>query len=167
MKHVGTADGVEIRLLHGEGEAEACAAMMAGSEPWMTLGRGYDESLRLVTDPAREVYVALSGGELVGLVVIVMSGAFTGYIQSICVAPHLRSRGIGGRLMAFAEARILRESPNVFLCVSDFNAGAQRFYERLGYETVGTLRDYLVEGLHEVLMRKTVAPITGYRNRCP
>jgi hypothetical protein len=39
-------------------EAEACARMMAGTEPWITLGRDYDACLRVVLDETRERYVA-------------------------------------------------------------------------------------------------------------
>jgi ribosomal protein S18 acetylase RimI-like enzyme len=54
--------------------------------------------------------------------------------------------------------RIFRESPTVFLCVSNFNTGARRLYERLGYEVVGSLRDFLVAGRAEVLLRKSRGP---------
>ena len=87
-----------------------------------------------------------------------MHGAFTGYVQTICVRPDERSRGLGTRLLTWAEARIFRESPNVFLCVSTFNPAARRLYERLGYSAVGTLDDYIVRGHGEVLMRKTRGP---------
>jgi ribosomal protein S18 acetylase RimI-like enzyme len=86
-------------------------------------------------------------------------------VRAICVAPGLRRHGWGARLLAFAEERIFREAPNVFLCVSSFNLDAQRFYARLGYEPVGELRDYLVAGLGEILMRKTRGPIRGYAAR--
>lgn len=156
-------EGVEVRRLRGRREAEACARMMAESEPWATLGRGYEEQLGIVADPSREVYVAVAGGEVAGLVVLEMSGAFRGYVKSICVAPRLRGLGVGSRLMAHAEERILGETSNVFLCVSDFNEGARRFYRRRGYEEVGELRDYLVAGRSEILMRKTVGPMAGRR----
>ena len=154
---------VGIRRLRGGDEAEACAGMMAASEPWGILGRGYQESLRVVSDPSREVYVAVIDGRITGFVAVEMQGAFTGYIKSICVALDLRGRGIGAGLMAYAEERIFRETPNVFLCVSDFNDGARRFYEGLGYETVGELRDYLVSGRSEMLMRKTMGPLSEAR----
>jgi ribosomal-protein-alanine N-acetyltransferase len=154
---------VEIRWLENTGEAEACARMMAGSEPWITLGRDYEASLKMVLDPSREVYLALRGEEIVGFVVIVMRGAFIGYVQSIYTVPEWRSRGIGSGLMSFVEDRIFREAPNVFICVSDFNEGAQRLYRRLGYEVVGELKDYLVSGKSEVLMRKTIAPLAEFK----
>jgi ribosomal protein S18 acetylase RimI-like enzyme len=79
------------------------------------------------------------------------------------VVPKRRGQGLGTRLVHFAEERILREAPNVFLCVSSFNTRAQKFYRRLGYERIGELRDFIVPGHAEILMRKTVAPLTEFR----
>ena len=158
----GSGVDIEVRQLRGGSESEACARMMAGSEPWITLERGYDESLEIISDPSREVYLAVIGGEIAGFVVLEMSGAFVGYVKSICVSPKWRGRGVGGRLMSFAEERIFLEAPNVFLCVSGFNEGARRFYERLGYEVVGELRDYIVPGRSEILMRKSIAPLARF-----
>ena len=155
---------LDIRPLASLNEAKACARMMAGSEPWITLGRGYEESLALVQDPSREVFVASSDGAAVGFLILNMTGAFVGYVQTICVAEDGRNRGIGSRLLRFAEERVFRESPNVFLCVSDFNPRARALYERLGYELVGELRDYVVAGRSEILLRKTVGPIRDFRS---
>lgn len=154
---------LEIRMLENTGEAESCARMMAESEPWRTLGRDYEASLEIVSDPSLEVYLALLDGEIVGFVVISMTGAFIGYVKSICTAPEWRSRGVGSRLMSFVENRIFREAPNVFICVSDFNEDAQKLYRRLGYEVIGELRDYLVSGRSEILMRKTIAPLAEFK----
>lgn len=153
---------VEICKLENTGEAEACARMMAGSEPWMTLGRDYEASLKMVSDPSLEVYLALRDEEIVGFVVISMTGTFIGYVKSIYTAPEWRNKGVGSKLMSFVEDRIFREAPNVFICVSDFNEGAQRLYHRLGYEVIGELRDYLVSGKSEILMRKTIAPLAEF-----
>jgi ribosomal-protein-alanine N-acetyltransferase len=155
-------NGPSVRRLESVEEAEECARMMAESEPWITLGRGYEESLTILTDHSREVYLALDDGETVGFVVLEMEGAFTGYVKSICVSPPRRGMGVGARLMSFAEERVFRERPNVFLCVSEFNEGARKFYERLGYETVGELRDYLVKGHAEILLRKTIGPLAEF-----
>ena len=39
-------------------DAHFCATIMSGSEPWITLKRNYEDSLKSVTDPTREVFVA-------------------------------------------------------------------------------------------------------------
>ena len=154
---------LEIRHLESEDEARACARMMSASDPWRTLRRDEKICLRMLQDEGRERYVALLEGILTGLLVLNTRGAFAGYLQTICVDEAYRSRGIGTRLIGFAEERIFREWPNVFLCVSSFNPDARRLYERLGYRTVGTLENYIVAGHDEVLMRKTRGPLTSYR----
>jgi len=152
-------ESLVVRPLSTEAEMEACAALMAASEPWLTLGRDFTASLRFLRDPARERHAALVGDRLAGFLVLNLQGAFVGYLQTICVAPEFRGRGLGTALVAFAEERIFREHPNVFLCVSSFNPSARRLYERLGYATVGELSDYLVPGHSEILMRKSRGPL--------
>jgi ribosomal-protein-alanine N-acetyltransferase len=156
---------IDVSLMTADSDAQACARMMAGSEPWITLNRGYEASLEILRDASKERYVARAGGEVVGFLILNMGGALAGYIQTVCVAQEKRGQGIGARLMAFAEERIFRDSPNVFLCVSSFNAGARRLYERLGYRVVGELADYLVAGHSETLMRKTLGPLSDFRNK--
>jgi ribosomal protein S18 acetylase RimI-like enzyme len=155
-----------FRPLGDEHEVEVCARMMAQSEPWKTLGRDYSMCRRTLSDPTREVYVALAGedkAEIAGFVILNMKGAFVGYIQTLCVAPERRGQGIGTALLQFAEDRILGEVPNVFMCVSSFNEGAQRLYAGLGYTVVGELKDYIVSGHSEILLRKSIAPISEFR----
>jgi [ribosomal protein S18]-alanine N-acetyltransferase len=143
-------------------EAQTCARFMADSEPWLTLGRTYEASLRVIQDPTREVYVARDAAGLAGCLILCMTGALVGYIQTVLVHPERRGRGIGSRLLEFAEERILRQSPNIFMCVSSFNHDARRLYERLGYQVIGELNDYIVNGHSEILLRKTVGPLTGF-----
>jgi ribosomal protein S18 acetylase RimI-like enzyme len=153
---------VAISRLQNESEAQICARLMAESEPWTTLGRSYEASLRLLQDPTREVYLAKDEAGIAGFLILCLTGAFVGYIQTVMVHPDRRGQGLGSELVRFAEQRILRESPNVFMCVSSFNHGARRLYERLGYRVVGELPDYLVRGYSEILLRKTLGPLVGY-----
>jgi len=151
-----------IQPLANEKEASASASFMAESDPWVTLGIGVDDCLATTSDATRERFVAYDNDALVGIIIINMSGGLAGYIQTVCVAPGRRGEGIGAALVAFAEERIFARHANVFLCVSSFNADAQRLYERLGYEVVGRLTDYLVAGHDEILLRKSRGPIRGY-----
>lgn len=153
---------LDIRVLEHKHEARVCAELMANSEPWITLGRTYEKSLRLLQDPSREAYVAYHGETIVGFVLLVMNIAFRGYIQSLAVMPDWRNQKIGSQLLEFAEKRIFQETPNVFLCVSSFNPDAERLYTRLGYETIGELKDYIVAGHSEFLLRKTIGPLAEF-----
>ena len=153
---------VVVKKLETEREAEICARLMATSEPWITLRRDYQASLKTITAPKKEVYLATADSEIAGFIILNMHGALVGYIQSVCVAPGWRNNGIGTHLMQFAEDRIFRETPNVFICVSSFNPGAQRLYEKLGYRVVGALDDFVVSGHAEILLRKSIAPLAEF-----
>jgi len=155
--------GYSIGRLQGEVEAQICARMMCTSEPWVTLGRTYEAARGIIQDPSREVYVLRNDAGVAGFAIICMSGAFVGYIQTVCIDAAQRGLGLGSKLIEFAEARILSESPNVFMCVSSFNQEARRLYARLGYHVVGELTDYIVPGHSEILLRKTTGPLTGFR----
>ncbi len=154
---------ITIRPLGGAQEAEQCARLMANTDPWVTLGRGYDACARVIQDSTSEVYVAEDESGVAGFIVLCMVGAFVGYIQTVLVAPNQQGNGIGSKLVAYAEDRIFSESPNAFLCVSSFNSGARRLYERLGYRYVGELSDYLVPGHSELLFRKTRGPWSQFK----
>jgi ribosomal-protein-alanine N-acetyltransferase len=155
----------DIRSLADDAEAEACAEIMATSDPWMTLGRAYDRCLATMRDESLERYVAMSGREVVGFVLIAMRGTFSGYVKSLAVRSDYRGQGLGSELMSFAEQRIFRESPNVFICVSSFNPRARAFYDKLGYERVGELREFIVRGHDETLLRKTIGPLAEFNRR--
>ncbi len=163
MAGVAGLAGPQPRPLEDAAEAAECARLMARSEPWLTLRRTEEDSLAILIDPAREVYVLREGAVLAAFLIVDMRGPLRGYIQTICVADGCRGRGLGTSLLRWAEERIGRESPNVFLCVSSFNDGARRLYERLGYATVGRLTDFMVAGHDEILMRKTTAPWSEFR----
>ena len=148
-----------VRPFETPADVEWAAATMARSEPWVTLGTGYERSQKLLGNDTRERYLAEADGQRAGFLMISMQGAFVGYVQLLGVAEAFRGRGVGKTLIDFAEQRIFRETPNVFICVSDFNRDAQGFYARLGYQRVGELKDFIIAGHSEILLRKTIGPI--------
>ncbi len=154
---------MDIRPLSSDAERDACARIMFESDPWRTLGYPYEDLAAALAPVEREIYVVKDGGAVAGFVVISMRGILAGYVQSIAIAAPHRGRGLGTELMRFVEQRVFRERPNVFLFVSSFNHGARRLYESLGYERVGTVKDFLVAGYDEHLMRKTIGPLRPRR----
>jgi GNAT superfamily N-acetyltransferase len=60
-----------------------------------------------------------------------------GYLQSLMVAERWRGCGVGGRLMAAAEAWASeREATELRLDAWEYAAGPLPFYDSLGYETI-------------------------------
>jgi ribosomal protein S18 acetylase RimI-like enzyme len=141
-----------------------CASLMASSEPWIILQRDWNACRQSLEGDFREVYVALENEKLIGLLVLQMKGTFSGYLQSICVSPEFRNRGVGKKLLRFAEEHVFKTSPNFFLCVSDFNSGAVKLYEQSGFEKIGVLKNFVQKGFDEILMRKTIASWTEFKN---
>lgn len=139
------------------------ARLMVSSEPWITLKVSLETALSVLTDPAKEVYAIRDSAGVTGFTVLDMRGLLSGYIQTVCVRPDCRGQGLGSTLIQWAEQRILQNSPNVFICVSSFNPGARRLYERLGFELVGVLRNLIVDGHDEVLLRKTRGSWSEFR----
>jgi ribosomal protein S18 acetylase RimI-like enzyme len=145
------------------GDALQCAQMMAASEPWITLKRTVEFLLPLMTDSVGEVHVMRDETGVAAFVMLDLRGLLNGYVRSICVRPDRRNQGLGAAILTWAEQRIFRQSPNVFLCTSSFNPGAQRFYARQGYQLVGPLKNLIVEGHDEILLRKTIGTLSDFK----
>jgi ribosomal protein S18 acetylase RimI-like enzyme len=139
-------------------DARWAADLMASSDPWVILGRGFDACFAACTSSLDVLEVAETEGERCGFVLVRPAGvAGAPYIVSIAVAPAFRSLGIGAQLLEHVERAYRGRSRHLFLCVSSFNPHARRFYERHGFEAVGTLKAFLIEGADEILMHKRLA----------
>ena len=152
-----------IRPLHGDDEARDCTARLMEFGPWRTVGIPAEKLFKDLTNPQREVLVAELGQQIAGVLILHLGGSFDGYIQILAVFPEFQGRKLGGQIMKFAEEKIFQNSKNVFLCVSDFNHRAQKFYERLGYQKVGELKNFLIADQNEILLRKTRGPILAFK----
>jgi len=108
------------------------------------LGRG--EGLLVAPGPSGPAGLCwyLPGGTL----------AMGGYLKLIAVAAGAHGAGLGAALLQAFESEVARGSRHAFLLVSDFNEGAQRFYERHGYARVGALPGLVLPGVAELLYWK-------------
>ncbi len=151
---------MQIEKLEHRNDIHTCARIMFSSEPWITLKRDFEQSLAAIQNPDAEKYMVKIDGQIAGFAIIKMKGSFVGYIQSIVFAETYRGKGLGTEMIKYLEKRIFSETPNVFICTSSFNPRALKLYQRLGYEKVGKLKDYIVKGHSEILLRKTIGPLS-------
>jgi len=138
-----------------EAEGEWAAALMAASQPSITLGRTIEQCRERLHSPDCMLFISHAGGQPSGFILIQRRGvAGSPYVVSLAVAEHFRSCGIGSRLLGFAEDLFRAEARHIFLCVSSFNHRARALYERLGYIAIAELEDYVIRGASEILMHK-------------
>jgi ribosomal protein S18 acetylase RimI-like enzyme len=76
------------------------------------------------------------------------------YLRTLAVSEAQQGSGLGARLLEAYEAGCGSPPGGYFLLTSDFNTGAQRFYQRHGYRQVGQLPDFAVPGVSELIFWK-------------
>jgi ribosomal protein S18 acetylase RimI-like enzyme len=146
-------DGVIAIGLGRDSEREWAARLMAGSEPWITLGRGLDACLAACRRPEHVLFVARQDGEPVGFVLAHPRGvAGSPYVAAVAVAPAVRGQGVGALLLEHVADHFRAEARHLFLFVSSFNTAARRFYESHGWEAVGEVKGLIVDDASEILM---------------
>ena len=138
----------------------ACARILAENPLWQRYGVDPASALQRLSgglEQGASIMVAETAAGVAGFIWFVEKGAFfrSGYVMLIGVDPAQQGQGVGGTLMDAAEQKLFEKSADVFLLVSDFNEGAQRFYRRRGYIYVGSLPGYILPDVAELIYRKT------------
>lgn len=78
-----------------------------------------------------------------------------GYVGSLAVFGNQTGRGIGPQLLSAVHGAVAENgSVLTYLTVSDFNRRARQFYEREGFEWIGSLDNCLRAGNREHLLEK-------------
>ena len=95
----------------------------------------------IVVSPDQELIVAELEGAVVGtmqlsfLAGLSRKGAMRGLIEAVRIGPHLRSQGLGARMMDWALDRFRQRGCKVAQLTTDKSrADAHRFYDRLGFK---------------------------------
>jgi ribosomal-protein-alanine N-acetyltransferase len=141
----------------------AALELLCGSDPWRRLGYERADWERILALPLRgregHVVTVDSPARFAGIA-LVRPGFLAGdYLEVLAITSQERGRRLGAVLIEHVERVAFARAKNVFVCVSDFNTRARRFYERQGYAEVGKLPDLLVPGSAELLLRKTTGSV--------
>jgi ribosomal protein S18 acetylase RimI-like enzyme len=140
-------------------EAAGLASRMCAIPPWSTyqVNPALLESLfRVSAGGAIALAARLPDvAEPVGVAVIRWPWLIGPYMQFLGLDPSLHGQGLGTRVLTWMETEAkLAKARNLWICAAGFNDGAQRLYERFGFETVAALDDLIKDGVPEILMRK-------------
>ena len=136
-----------------------CAEIMSVQDPWKALGIGVDRCLFAISGAHLVRYGLYLEGQVVGLAVVHPTGfASSPYLSVLAVDAAHTGRGLGSRLLGRVEQEAFRDRRNLFLCVTSFNARAQRFYLARGYVQIGVIEDFFKPGVDEFIFRKVRMP---------
>ncbi len=150
---------VVIRAFTSE-DLQSCARLAASSSLKDVYGfteEGWLEKLSgAPKDENNLLFVAWVGDRIAGFAWVHVRGAFlvAPYLRFIAVDPLFQGFGIGKCLLDEFETKTKQLGRSYFLLVSDFNTGAQHFYEKQGYRRIGELKDFVVPGVQEIIMVK-------------
>lgn len=125
-----------------------------------------------LADPVRILFVALLGGDPVGYTMLVTGEPYdadaaravsvrpTVELSKIYVLPEQHRSGIAAELMAESvRAAAATGARSVWLGVNQRNERANRFYEKQGFQVVGTKHFLVGDRLFEDFVRELVIPV--------
>lgn len=143
-------------------EAAGLAARMCAIPPWSTyqVNPAHLESLfRVSAGGAMALAVRLADApDPVGVAVIRSPWLIGPYMQFLGLDTSVHGQGLGTRILSWMEAEAkLANARNLWICAAGFNEGAQRLYQRFGFERVAALDDLIKDGVPEILMRKRLS----------
>ena len=144
-------------------DLDAVVALLDGREPWRRLGYTDADWRRILEPPVegREAWILERDGGVAGVALVRPRFLVGEYLELFAIAADAGGLGLGRLLLESVERDVFAHATNFFICVSDFNHAARRFYARCGYQEVGRLSDLLVTGSSEILLRKTIGPARG------
>jgi ribosomal-protein-alanine N-acetyltransferase len=124
-------------------------------EPTFRFSRS--EMRRYAEAKRARVVIASSGETLAGFCILHIERtpeAPVGYVVTLDVRPEWRRRGLATRLMVASVELVRRDGcRRMMLHVHTGNAPAISFYERLGFEAVGSVDAFYGPGCDALLMR--------------
>ena len=128
-----------------------------------------DNMFRNAMEEGATILTAVLEGQTAGFAWYVLRGAWdrSAYLRLIGILPEYQGKGIGVNLMQAVEERVVEKVEDIFLLVTDSNIDAQRFYRRLGYQQVGSIPDYVVREINELIFYKRLVQTIATAGESP
>ena len=127
-------------------------------EPWSQIHYPASRLTAFFTaeDPALSRHAVFVSDEPAGVIAVRNPWLNGPYLQLLALLPPFQGQSFGAGLLAWFEGTASPHNRWVWLCHSSFNTRAGAFYARHGFEAVTELRDLLIDGTDEILMRKRI-----------
>lgn len=156
-----TYDLSSCRLRHPtSSDAKILSEKLAKIEPWKTLKstpQEFEEGFQSHSS-STNTYAVIVEGEPVGIISVRYPWLLGPYLGFLGIIPQAQGKGLGKVLMNWLEETAKEHSArNIFICVSDYNADAQAFYQSCGYVKVADLDGLIVDEYAEFLLRKRLS----------
>lgn len=137
-------------------DAAALGRAFAAMEPWSRYPFSPETLTAYLTggEPHAPRFVIEADGEIAGVAGFRLELLRGPYLQFLGVLPAFQGSGIGAQILAWMEREAGPQARNLWVCASDFNTDALRFYERHGFTRVAVLDGLVQDGHDEVLLRK-------------
>lgn len=120
----------------------ACAAMHreeVGIDPLERDALGYRERVRELIEKKRS-FVRVEGGRIMAKCELSAVTPEAVQVMGVWTAPEARRRGFARSMMREVCGHLCRDGKAITLFVNDFNYGAIRLYEMLGFQQIGLNR---------------------------
>jgi ribosomal protein S18 acetylase RimI-like enzyme len=136
---------VEINLFNSSDFETLYAIDQECFPPGISYSR--DELSRFIRHRQAKTWVAHSGNNIVGFLILEREPQKVGHLVTIDVVESCRGAGVGSALMQTAEAWSKREELRlIYLETADDNRTAQLFYSARGYAKVEEIARYYPNG---------------------
>lgn len=140
---------MEINILHYQpGDYDALINIWeAAGLPYKALGRDSREAIESeVKLSCNQFLFAEYGGRFIGSVLVTHDGR-KGWINRLAVLPDFRMKGVGHKLVEFAEEWLDKQGVGIYACqVEAYNEESFAVFKKLGYIPF--------EGMHYLTKRK-------------
>ncbi|GKT07480.1 N-acetyltransferase [Desulforhabdus sp. TSK] len=160
-----TRDALHIELPHcslvvlDEDQSAGLSRRLAAMEPWRTLGYRPETLLNYLHrhDAGLDRHAIVIEGQTAGVLSVRYPWLMGPYIELFAILGEYGGKGLGGEVLQWVESRFLANSRNLWATVSAFNTLARSFYRRQGFEEVARIKDLVIPGFDEILLRKHLA----------
>ncbi len=142
----------------------ACVRVLMENDLWRLYGiteHGAEQMLKKALSESEDILVAKINEKTAGFAWWMAHGVFgrSAYLRLIGVLPEFQRMGIGKVLMHTVENMAARRTSDIFLLATDSNQSAQRFYQREGYQQIGAIPDYVINGITELIFYKKLVSL--------